>query len=566
MQSFDRTDAQGTSDAEPWPAVPLTGGLTTSERRTAPARRIVGRLVSLSATQAIVDCVLDPASEVWSVGHLITVSHRNLRVVGVVVHVETINGRWSEDQPNIARLACELTGEIEDAAAGDPVFHRGIRSYPSLGAVVHRIRADDLKVIYSCRGKTGSEIGRLSQNDAITARVDIRELISRHFAVLGSTGVGKTTASSMLINQAVSVVPKLRVVILDPHNEYKDGFRDIAFVVDTDNLDLPIWMFQFEELADVVFSGAPPNPDQREALYEVIQIVKGKNTVDAAPVSGGGMLRRQGGADRLSVTPDTAVPFRVSDAIAIIDEWLGRLDQRYSRSDLRTLRARLDGLSRDPRYRFMFRKGNDEDQLVKVISRLFRIPTGGMPVTIVRLEGLPNEVVNSVVSIVARLAFEIAFLCSGNYLVTLLCEEAHRYIPAGQGCTFGPARKAIGRIAKEGRKYGASLGVISPRPSELDPTVLSQCSTTFAMRLANEDDRRIVHGAVGASALSALLPSIADREAIAFGEALPMPMRMKFFDIARQPQTKPENIADLTYIDLHRLCSHLRGQGDAASG
>src|SRR5271166_456073 len=103
MQSTVRADALNTGDAEPWPAA---GGLTTSERRTGPARRIVGRLVSLSATQAIVDCLLDPAGEAWSVGHLITVSHRNLRTVGVVVQVETVSGRWSEEQPNIARLMC----------------------------------------------------------------------------------------------------------------------------------------------------------------------------------------------------------------------------------------------------------------------------------------------------------------------------------------------------------------------------------------------------------------------------------------------------------------------------
>ncbi|MBV9290555.1 MAG: ATP-binding protein [Hyphomicrobiales bacterium] len=520
----------------------------------------------MSATQALVDCVLDPAGEAWSVGHLITVSHRDLRMVGVVVQVETLSGRWSDGEPNGARLVCELTGEIEDSAAGNPVFYRGIRSYPSLGAIVHRIRADDLKAIYSCRGKAGFEIGRLSQNDGITAQVDIRALIARHFAVLGSTGVGKTTTSSMLINQAIIAVPQLRVIILDPHNEYKDSFPDIALVVDSDNLDLPIWMFQFEELADVVFGSAPPNPDQRDALYELIQTVKAKNGADSLPVNGGGMLRRQAGGDRPSVAADTPVPFRVTDAIAIIDEWLGKLDQRYTRSDLRTLRARLDGLSRDPRYRFMFRKGNDEDQLVKVISRLFRIPIGGLPVTIIRLAGLPNEVVNSVVSVMARLAFEIAFLCAGNFLVTLLCEEAHRYIPADHGRTFGPARRALGRIAKEGRKYGASLGVISPRAAELDPTVLSQCSTVFAMRLVNQEDQRIVHGAVGASALSMLLPTIANREAIAFGEALPMPMRMKFFDLALQPKAKPENIADLMYIDLPRLCSQLRGQGDPASG
>jgi DNA helicase HerA-like ATPase len=208
----------------------------------------------------------------------------------------------------------------------------------------------------------------------------------------------------------------------------------------------------------------------------------------------------------------------------------------------------------------MFRKSVAEDHIAKVISPLFRIPILGMPITVIKLAGLPNEVVNSVVSVMARLAFEIAFWCSGNFEVNVICEEAHRYIPSERGDVFAPARRAVARIAKEGRKYGASLGVISPRPSELDPTVLSQCSTVFAMRLVNEEDKRIVQGAVGASALTMLLPSIADREAIAFGGALAMPMRMKFSSIELQPKAQPLSESDLVYIDLHRLSGHLRGE------
>ena len=149
--------------------------------------------------------------------------------------------------------------------------------------------------------------------------------------------------------------------------------------------------------------------------------------------------------------------------------------------------------------------------------------------------------------------------------MNVLCEEAHRYIPAGQVRNFGPARNAIGRIAKEGRKYSCSLGVISQRPSELDPTVLSQCATMFAMRLTNENDKRIIHDAVGASALStiAFLSSIADREAIAFGEAIATPMRMKFSDISLHPeQRRPaDGSSDPIPLDLRSLAVRLRGEG-----
>ena len=250
----------------------------------------------------------------------------------------------------------------------------------------------------------------------------------------------------------------------------------------------------------------------------------------------------------------------MADAVATIDEWLGKLEQRYPRSDLRGLRARLDGLSRDPRYQFMFSRAGSGEDIGTVISKIFRIPTHGLPITIVKLAGLPNEVVNSVVSVLARLAFEVAFWCSGRYEISLVCEEAHRYIPSGQGHDFGPARRAIGRIAKEGRKYRASLGVVSPRPSELDPTVLSQCSTTFALRLANEIDKKIIADAVGASALSMveLLPSIADREAIAFGEAIAMPMRMKFSDLASQSKERRPGASNPAPIDLNKLARQLR--------
>ncbi len=538
------------------------------DRRATPSARVIGYLVSLNGTQGVIDCRLEPGGEEWSVGHLITVVHGSSRLVGVVCEVSTIDGRWAQTGVNNARVTIELNGEIIDQAGGEPIFHRGIHSHPPLGSTARRIRAEDLRAIYAFRGRQAVQIGRLSQNNAVSADIDISELVARHFAVLGSSGVGKTTAVSLLIKKAVSVRPKLRVIILDPHNEYATHFPSLANVINSESLELPIWMFRFDELADIVFSGRQPHADERDALYDVIRAAKAKYLSDTGSSTGGSVLRRQTAAEsaHAQITADTPTPFRMIDAVAVIEEWLGKLDQRFTRSDLRGLRFRLEGLSRDPRFRFMFGRTVAEDDIAKVISRLFRIPTRGMPITIIELAGLPNEVVNSVVSVVARLAFEIAFWCTGTYEVNVLCEEAHRYIPAGQVQNFGPARQAIGRIAKEGRKYSASLGVISQRPSELDPTVLSQCATMFAMRLTNENDKRIIQDAVGASALStiAFLSSIADREAIAFGEAIATPMRMKFADIALHPE-EPRSLegssSDPIPIDLRTLAVRLRGEG-----
>ena len=537
------------------------------ERREYEPPRVIGHLVSLNGTQGVISCRLETSEEDWSVGHLITIVHRTSRLVGVVCDIGTNDGRWSETDVNTARVTIELSGEIFDDASGAPVFCRGVSSFPSLGAAAHRIRADDLRAIYSFRGRQGVEIGKLSQNDIIPAEIDVGELIGRHFAVLGSTGVGKTTAVSLLLRKSVAMRPKLRVIIFDPHNEYAAHFSGLAQIIDSDTLELPFWMFRFDELADVVFSGRRPHSEERDALYELIRVARAKYLADAGSSAMASAVRRQTVFEGNSVTADTPTPFRIIDVVAIIEEWLGMLDQRFPRSDLRALRFRLEGLNRDPRFRFMFGGLVVEDDIAKVIARLFRIPTRGTPITIVRLAGLPNEVINSVVSVLARLAFEIAFWCSGTYEINVLCEEAHRYIPADDRQTFGPARQAIGRIAKEGRKYGASLGVVSQRPSELDSTVLSQCSTLFAMRLANEVDKGIIRAAAGVSASStiAFLSSIADREAIAFGEAIATPMRMKFADISvcsdDLRHSNPHD-RDADPIDLRKLAAQLRG--DAA--
>ena len=499
------------------------------ERR---ARRVLGHLVSLNGMHGLIGCEmhgLEPG-DYWSVGNLISVVHEGARLVGQVVDITTSDECWRTDGANYALVKIELTGEIVDEAPGKPVFYRGIRSFPTLGAIAHRIRAADLRAIFAVNNASVVEIGTLTQNATISATVSVEELTRRHFAIVGSTGVGKTTSVSMLVKQCVREKPKLRMMIVDPHNEYSAHFRNQAFLLDAETLELPYWMFRFEEMVDVVYSGRKPNPDESDALYEVIRTAKQRFALGGrGPES---TIRRNAPQEANWVSADTPVPYRVSDALQILDEWAGKLDPRYARADLRTLKNRMDALSHDPRYRFMFGKVMVEDNMAKVIGTLFRMPMERMPVTIVQVGGLPNEVVNAVVSVLARLAFEVASACHGEVQVALLCEESHRYIPSNQNMGFEPTRRAIGRIAKEGRKYGASLCIVTQRPSELDSTVLSQCSTMFAMRLSSERDKDIMAEAAGASSQGALtfLSSLADREAIAFGEAIPTPMRMKFVD------------------------------------
>ena len=508
--------------------------------------RAIGHLVALNGVHGIISSEINfqAQSEPWSVGALISIHHKETRLVGQICDIATADRGWREDGVNTALIKVELTGEVIDDAAGRPKFHRGVKSFPSLGAVAHCIRAADLRAVFAVDDGHIVEMGVLSQNPSIPAMVSVEELIRRHFAIVGSTGAGKTTAVAMTVKHCVRELQKLRVLIVDPHNEYSSHFRGQAAVFDADSLELPYWMFRFEELLEVIYAGRKPNSDEADALHEVIRVCKqrfasgGRGTENA--------LRRTVSSEVAWVGADTPVPYRMSDAMQLLDEWAGKLDPRYARADLRTLKNRIDALSHDPRYRFMFGRVMVEDNMAKVIGSLFRLPMERQPVTILQVGGLPNEVVNAVVSVLARLTFEVASASRGEVQVALLCEEAHRYIPANPDAGFEPTRRAIGRIAKEGRKYGASLCIVTQRPSDLDTTVLSQCSTMFAMRLANEKDKDIMGAAAGASTQGALafLSSLADREAIAFGEAVATPMRLRFADYREFARNEPSRPAD----------------------
>jgi hypothetical protein len=150
-----------------------------------------------------------------------------------------------------------------------------------------------------------------------------------------------------------------------------------------------------------------------------------------------------------------------------------------------------------------------------------------------QLAGLPSEVVDAVVCVVARMAFDFGLWSDGAIPLLFVCEEAHRYAPADRNVGFAPTRRALMRIAKEGRKYGVYLGLVTQRPGEIDPTIISQCNTLFAMRLANERDQALLRSAVSDAVanLLAFVPSLGTREVVAFGEGLPLPTRMRFTEL-----------------------------------
>jgi hypothetical protein len=176
------------------------------------------------------------------------------------------------------------------------------------------------------------------------------------------------------------------------------------------------------------------------------------------------------------------------------------------------------------------------DTMADVVGHLFRIPTNGMPMTIMQLAGFPAEVVDSVVSVLSRMAFDFGLWSDGASPLLFVCEEAHRYAPADSKIGFGPTRRALSRIAKEGRKYGVFLGLVTQRPAEIDPTIISQCSTLFVMRMSNDRDQALIRSAVSDACASLLtfIPSLGTGEVFAFGAGVPLPTRMRFRQLPRE--------------------------------
>ncbi|MDE5443511.1 DUF87 domain-containing protein [Bradyrhizobium sp. CSA207] len=506
-----------------------------------------GRVISVRGSLARVGLLAEsqmPISEVRAtVGRFVSIRCASSVIVAMITEVSCEN--LSSADNYIAIASVDLLGEILNAS-DKAKFQRGVTNYPTIGDSVDLITSQELRTIYAPTGSDQINVGFLQQDRSVIAYVDVEEMLSKHFAVLGSTGVGKSTGVSLLLNEILKARPNLRIFLLDVHNEYGRCFGDRALVLNPRNLKLPFWLFNFEEIVDVLFAGRAGVPEELDVLAEVIPIAKGVYTQyqNADRI---GLKRID--PKQIGFTIDTPVPYRLVDLISLIDERMGKLENRSSRIIYHKLISRIEAVRNDPRYAFMFDNANvGGDTMAEVISHLFRLPANGKPMTVMQLAGFPAEVIDSVVSVLCRMAFDFGLWSDGVSPMLFVCEEAHRYASADRNVGFGPTRKAVSRIAKEGRKYGVYLGLITQRPAELDATIISQCNTLFTMRLANERDQALLRAAVSDAAANLLsfVPSLGTREVLAFGEGVALPTRLRFKEVP--PHQLPRGEATISSV------------------
>jgi DNA helicase HerA-like ATPase len=502
--------------------------------RTQHGREPLGRVITVTGSQARIGltAVRNPATESRAtVGKFLGIRSGRSLLIGMITEISALAPANAKEVGHHTVANLDLMGEIKEDPSGSPRFSRGVSDYPSIGDAADLISSRALRLVYDMSGSDTINIGRLNLDNSIGAYIHVDEMVSKHFAVLGTTGVGKSSGVILILQQILQARPDLRIFLVDAHNEYGRCFGDRAQIINPGNLRLPFWLFNFEEIVDVFFGGRPGIDEEVEILSEVIPLAKGSYT-------------RIRSADRLAVkrsdpkaagfTVDTPVPYMLSDLISLIDERMGKLENRSTRMIYHKLIQRIETVRNDPRYAFMFENANvGGDTMADVLGELFRMPPNGKPMCIMQLAGFPAEVVDAVVSVLCRMAFDFGLWSDGAVPLLFVCEEAHRYASADRSIGFGPTRRAISRIAKEGRKYGVFLGLVTQRPAELDPTIISQCSTLFVMRMANDRDQALVRAAVSdvAANLLSFVPSLGTREAFAFGEGVALPVRLTFTEL-----------------------------------
>ena len=475
-------------------------------------------------------------------------------------------------------LKVQLIGEGQRNGS----FQRGISQYPTISDEVHLVSENDLKKIYGQPDKPYFvKVGHIAGAESIPALIDINKLITRHSAVVGTTGSGKSTTVASILNAVTNLekYPSARVIVFDIHGEYGNALKDkaIIFKVNADktegstekDLFIPFWALSFEELAAISF-GQFGNEKDYNTVLERITNAKLKS-LETYPKDG---IK----ADSLNV--DSPIPFSLNHLWhELYTETLGKfypdkagkplafetdeagnemqgdpvkgippvfkpINTSRDNGDrvqhpvtptinnsqqLHSLGAKL----RIPRFDFLFKPGEwtpaEDGKTEKDLDSLIQGWIGSdKPITIMDLSGVPNSILNTIIGVLLRIIYDGLFwarnLSQGgrNRPLLLLMEEAHNYLN-----NEGSALAVVQKIVKEGRKYGIGAMIVSQRPSEVNSTILSQCGTFFALRLANATDRGHITGAVtdNLEGLTSMLPILRTGEAIILGEAVKLPMR-----------------------------------------
>jgi len=514
----------------------------------------IGRVVSTAGSKLVVLLTGDDAAlRDVHMGSLVSIQSTHGMAYGLVSSLDTRLPSTPNEHAELKLAEISLLGEVADQAVGGE-FRRGVSRVPPLNARVCAVEHEDMLIIYALCGRTTINIGTVYHDARVPAQIGLDELLSKHFAFLGMTGSGKSCGVTVVLKRILEHSSDAHIVILDPHGEYARAFGSQAEILTIENFRLPYWLFTFDEFTEVLFG-----KHKVEMAAEVMCL---RDLVVAAKLRGSG-------GDESQITVDSPVPYLFSNLIEQLDIAIGRLNNSRHLPTYLRLKEFLTTLRTDGRFEFMFDNSfRIHQSLAELLGRLFRVPAGGKPIAVFDLSGISSEVLNVVVGVVSRLAFDFACYSRQRIPVLLVCDEAHRFASQSATNDFALAKRALSQIATEGRKYGISLAVVSQRPSELAATILSQCNTVIAFRTSNERDQEVIRAAMSdAGPTLSVLPFLSNSEAVAIGEGVPVPMRLRFTELPEneRPQSSSakfserwNNADSATVAELNRLVAAFR--------
>ncbi len=550
--------------------------LKTEARSVGRVRHVRGATVTveLDASLAGVTPLWEGRSyPIGQVGSLVEIPQGPVRLLASVtlVGIAELSGVLEPSaavQVGDRWLQVQLLGEID----GLGKFHRGVTTYPGLDDPVHFTTPKDLEIVYPEAYDEHVKLGVLASAPAVPIALACQPLVTRHGAVVGSTGSGKTSAVASLIQSFVrGGWTAANIVVVDPHGEYAKALKDVATVrsvlgQDEGLLRIPFWALAAEEIL-YAFSGREESQTNRSRFAELVTNARREFVDKATWLS----------IDKAAVTADTPVPFDIRkvwfrldyDNNAVYEKQKNdgepQVEEEGDAETLKPTRFKPYGLGSrppfkctthgfygtapdririrlvDPRFRFLQEpKGEPEgnDPLVTVIEEWLG---NEKPVSVLDFSGVPGHVTDLAVGLILQLLLELAIRSGQDGIgrprpVLIVLEEAHRYL--GESATTRVSRESANRIAREGRKYGVGLLLVTQRPSELPDTALSQVGTIIALRLSNATDQATVKSALPdtIAGLADALPALRTGEAIVVGEAVTLPTRVRI-DL---PNPRPE--------------------------
>jgi len=416
----------------------------------------------------------------------------------------------------------------------DGRFVRGVRHYPMPGAAVLEVDEAYLESVFAIYRDYGFSLGQVSNRPEQRAYLNPNALFGRSFTILGQSGSGKSWTVASVLQQAVEAMPRAHIILLDLHGEYcwrdqqgqiQSAFKEGSYrFIDARHLEIPYWLMTYGELVDLLIDHNDSAASIQTAfLRESLHTLKKKE------------------AERLEmgfVSIDAPIYFSLEDLYTEFKEANElRLDFGRTKGPLfgqfDEFLVKLQSRLNDVRYDFLLkpRRRNSSESLPKLLRDFVGLGDPKCHITVIDLSGVPFDVRPAVSAQIGRLAFEFNYWNPRrrDFPLLLVCEEAHTYIPREGGTRYEGTRRSMERIAKEGRKYGVGLAVVSQRPHELSETVLSQCGTFICLRLANPDDQAYIRGLVpdAESNLMDVLSALGRGEAMVMGEAVPLPIRVQ---------------------------------------